>query len=53
MVAMAPLIVIQLMGLIYASKMRTSAKQTEKAMEAIPLEDAGAIIEFEEEGANG
>jgi hypothetical protein len=53
MVAMAPLIVIQLMGLIYAGKMKTSAKQTEKAMEAIPLEDAGEIIEFEEEGANG
>jgi hypothetical protein len=49
MVAMAPLIVIQLMGLIYGSKMKTSAKQTEQALGAIPLEDAGTIIEFEEE----
>jgi hypothetical protein len=49
MVAMAPLIVIQLMGLIYGSKMKTSAKQTEQEIEAMPLEDAGAIIEFEED----
>jgi hypothetical protein len=49
MVAMAPLIVIQLMGLIYASRMKTSAKQAEIALESIPLEDAGEIIEFEEE----
>jgi hypothetical protein len=49
MVAMAPLIVIQLMGLIYGHKMKTSAKQTEQAIEAIPIEDAGPIIEFEEE----
>jgi hypothetical protein len=49
MVAMAPLIVIQFMGLIYASKMKSSAKQTEEAMEAIPLENADEFIEFEEE----
>jgi hypothetical protein len=49
MVAMAPLIVIQLMGLIYANRTKTSAKQTERILEAIPAEDAGAIIEFEEE----
>ncbi|MDR2784403.1 MAG: DUF1538 domain-containing protein, partial [Treponema sp.] len=52
MVAMAPLIVIQLMGLIYASKMKTSAKQAEIALESMPLEDAGEIIEFEEENSH-
>lgn len=52
MVAMAPLIVIQLMGLIYASKMKTSAKQAEIALESMPLEDAGEIIEFEEESSH-
>jgi (2Fe-2S) ferredoxin len=52
MVAMAPLIVIQLMGLIYDNKMKTSAKQTEQIIETIPIEDADAIIEFEEEPSN-
>jgi hypothetical protein len=52
MVAMAPLIVIQLMGLIYAGRMKTSTKQTEKAVVSIPAEDAGEIIEFEEEGSH-
>jgi hypothetical protein len=52
MIAMAPLIVIQLMGLIYGSRMKTSAKHTEQVIEAIPLEDAGTIIEFEEESAH-
>ncbi|MDR2245253.1 MAG: DUF1538 domain-containing protein [Treponema sp.] len=49
MVAMAPLVVIQLMGLIYATKMKTSAKQVEQTIEVIPAEDVNAIIEFEEE----
>jgi hypothetical protein len=48
MVAMAPLIVIQFMGLMYGSKMKSSAKQSQEAMEALPVEDAGEIIEFEE-----
>jgi hypothetical protein len=52
MVAMAPLIVIQLMGLIYASKMKSSAKQAEIALESIPLEGAGEIVEFEEENSH-
>jgi hypothetical protein len=46
MVAMAPLIVIQLMGLLYGRKMKTSAKQT--AHETIKTADTGIIIEFEE-----
>jgi hypothetical protein len=52
MVAMTPLVVIQLLGLVYASKMKTSAKQAEIALEAMPLEDAGEIIEFEEESSH-
>jgi hypothetical protein len=52
MVAMAPLIVIQIMGLIYDNKMKTSVKQTEQIIETIPIEDADAIIEFEEEPSN-
>jgi hypothetical protein len=49
MVAMTPLIVIQFMGLIYGRRMKTSAKHTEREIEAIPVEDSGEIIEFEEE----
>jgi hypothetical protein len=52
MVAMAPLVVIQLMGLIYAKRMKTSAKQVEQAVEVIPAEDVSAIIEFEEEASD-
>jgi hypothetical protein len=49
MVAMAPLIVIQVMGLIYGRKMKTAAKQSEQQIETILTEDAGTITEFEEE----
>jgi hypothetical protein len=49
MVAMTPLVVIQLLGLIYASKIKTSAVQAEKPVEEISAEEAGEIIEFEEE----
>jgi hypothetical protein len=49
MVAMTPLITIQLMGLVYANKMKTSAKQAEERIETIPVENTGTIIEFEEE----
>ncbi|MDR0689270.1 MAG: DUF1538 domain-containing protein [Spirochaetaceae bacterium] len=48
MVAMAPLIVIQFMGLMYGHKMKTSAKQAEQALETIDDENAGEIIVFEE-----
>jgi hypothetical protein len=48
MVAMAPLIVIQFMGLMYGRRMKTSAKQTEEALETIGDENAGEIIVFEE-----
>jgi hypothetical protein len=49
MVAMTPLIVIQIMGLIYDRKMKTAVKQSEQQIETIRREDAGTIIEFEEE----
>jgi hypothetical protein len=56
MVAMAPLIVIQLMGLIYANRMKASAakqaEQGEAIMAAVTAEDAGAIVEFEEESSD-
>jgi hypothetical protein len=48
MVAMAPLIGIQIIGLIYGSKMKTQAKVAEEAIEASPIMNAGEIIEFEE-----
>jgi hypothetical protein len=48
MVAMAPLIVIQFMGLMYGSKMKKSAKQTKQALETMGDENAGEIIVFEE-----
>jgi hypothetical protein len=53
MVAMTPLIVIQIMGLLYNHKMRIAArKAAEASMAAIEImddADAGEIIEFEEE----
>jgi hypothetical protein len=49
MVAMTPLIIIQLLGLIYGSRMKSSVKQ--EAGEAIQVEDAGEIIEYGEESS--
>jgi hypothetical protein len=51
MVAMAPLIVIQFMGLIYGHKMKLSVTAAKPEMAAMSAEDAGAIIEYEEEAA--
>jgi hypothetical protein len=48
MVAMAPLIVIQFMGLMYGRRMKASAQHTEQALETIRDENAGEIIVFEE-----
>jgi hypothetical protein len=53
MVAMAPLIVIQFMGLIYGRKMKSAAKLTEQEIETISIENAGEITEFEEEPSHG
>jgi hypothetical protein len=49
MVALAPLIVIQFMGLMYGRRVKRAAKQNEQQIETIITEDAGAIVEFEEE----
>jgi hypothetical protein len=56
MVAMAPLIVIQFMGLLYGSKMRMAAKKAEEetlaTIEVMDTADAGEIIEFEEDSSH-
>ncbi|MFP3091469.1 DUF1538 domain-containing protein [Treponema sp. TIM-1] len=52
MVAMAPLLVIQFMGLMYGRKLKVSAQKTEAVLETISEENAGEIIEFEEEPAH-
>ncbi|GHV71595.1 membrane protein [Spirochaetia bacterium] len=52
MVAMTPLIVIQLMGLVYDRKTKRSVLQAEQEIEAIgaiSTEEAGKIVEFGEE----
>jgi hypothetical protein len=49
-VAMTPLIIIQLMGLLYVYRTKKAAAvQAEIPAEAISAEEAGEIIEFEEE----
>ncbi|MDR1948411.1 MAG: DUF1538 domain-containing protein [Spirochaetaceae bacterium] len=48
MVALTPLIIIQLLGLIYGRKMKTVEKAVPE-MEPITLADAGEITEYEEE----
>jgi hypothetical protein len=52
MVAMTPLIIIQLLGLVYSYKMKkaAAAKLAEEAVEAISAEEAGEIIEFDQAG---
>jgi hypothetical protein len=48
MVAMTPLVVVQLLGLIYSNRMKSSAKQAAQ-QQALQSEDAGKIIEYDEE----
>ena len=48
MVAMTPLVVVQLLGLIYSNRMKSSAKQAAQ-QQALQSEDAGNIIEYDEE----
>ena len=48
LVAMAPLIVIQFMGLMYGRKMKVTLKLAEEQFEAVRADDYGEIIEFEE-----
>jgi hypothetical protein len=49
MVAMTPLIIIQILGLVYGRKAKGAAKQAEPEMEPLSMADAGEIIEYEEE----
>ncbi|MDR0553954.1 MAG: DUF1538 domain-containing protein [Treponema sp.] len=51
MVAMAPLIVIQLMGLIYGRKMKSVTDAEKPEISAITVEDAGEIIEYGEDSS--
>jgi hypothetical protein len=49
MVAMTPLVVVQLLGLVYVRRTKKAAAiQAEKPVEEISAEEAGEIIEFEE-----
>jgi hypothetical protein len=52
MVAMTPLIIIQILGLVYGHRARGAANQAEPEMEPISMADAGEIIEYEEETAD-
>ncbi|MDR1929438.1 MAG: DUF1538 domain-containing protein [Treponema sp.] len=47
MVAMAPLIVIQVLGLIYSNKLQVSVKEIEEELESIHIDDSGIIIEYD------
>jgi hypothetical protein len=53
-VAMTPLLIIQIMGLLYVrrTKKAAAAQAAEGPVEAISAEKAGEIIEFEEESSN-
>jgi hypothetical protein len=51
MVAMTPLIVIQIMGLIYRKKLKTSDELSRDELEAMALDDSGVIVEYDYEGA--
>jgi hypothetical protein len=52
MVAMTPLIIIQILGLVYGRKAKAGMKQAEPEMEPVSMADAGAIVEYEEEAAD-
>jgi hypothetical protein len=52
MVAMIPLIIIQLMGLIYTKRVKATVQPVIKAETAIDESKAGEIIEFGEEGSD-
>ncbi|MDR2313301.1 MAG: DUF1538 domain-containing protein [Spirochaetaceae bacterium] len=51
MVAMAPLIVIQVIGLIYRRKLKTSDELSKEELEAMALDDSAVIVEYDYEGA--
>jgi hypothetical protein len=47
LVAMTPLIVIQLVGLIYRSKLQISDKETKEELGYLNLDDSGVIVEYD------
>ena len=49
-VAMTPLIVIQMMGLVYQSKQKKSDELSMDEIEAVGLKDSGVIVEYDNEG---
>jgi hypothetical protein len=52
MVAMTPLIVIQLMGLIYDRKIKSSEKLSQEELAAMGLQDSGVIVVYDYEGTS-
>jgi hypothetical protein len=46
MVAMTPLIVIQIVGLAYGTKMRKSGEKVQEELGALNLDDTGVIVEY-------
>jgi hypothetical protein len=50
MVAMTPLIVIQVIGLVYRRKLKTSDELSKDELEAMALDDSAVIIEYDYEG---
>jgi hypothetical protein len=52
MVAMTPLIIIQIMGLIYTRRAKAAAQPVIQAETAIDESKTGEIIEFGEEGSD-
>jgi hypothetical protein len=47
MVAMTPLVVIQLLGIIYGHRLKVSGQQAEEQAAGIRIEDSGEITEYE------
>jgi hypothetical protein len=52
-IAMAPLVVIQLLGLIYRSKLTVSDMESREEIEALADKDYGVIIEYDVYGGRG
>jgi hypothetical protein len=53
MVAMTPLIIIQILGLVYGHRMKATAEPAEAEMTVIDPEELGAITLFDEVFSNG
>ncbi|MDR3248949.1 MAG: DUF1538 domain-containing protein [Treponema sp.] len=53
MVAMTPLIIIQLLGLVYSHRMKASAIPTKEAVPTLSLDELGSITLFDEVPSHG